>query len=1023
MLVRDLLATLPGLVAQTAPMTRAVPTSFTVPDVSGAETMAPMAGLQHPVFMVDAESRPVPFSGGTLGTQNLQDFYASRGGDGPPRPVEKPPVLSPEPTPPTPPEDAEPTLPPEVSIPLPPGSTSLTAEAGRVLYFTPATGDVTSPISEVKILSQATHGHVSVNSDNSLSLVLSEDPTNTDAIDFRYEIIHADGQRQEVDIAVEVTSATQDAGWGLGNFYMLEEDSGGQIIVEHGDNHRKVYITGSDDGLTRADIARAEGIPIEKINSRWMAENPEYGASPEMALSTDIGIELWTSLTSARSGPGSHWLLFERGYTYEGTGRLVTRASEGESELHPLHITAYGEGAAPKISDGLAVYQQKSTNVVVQNLELNGGFSAHWAENLLLNNLKITGSSGLNIQNVDGFTFRNSSIFDVVRETPANDSDVWDPSLNRAGGAFIKNVDGLLIESTLSDRNGWAEGYDFNLSGDFPMPPSMFSHNYYLQADNLDVTFRDNIVMRAASFGVQVRSGGFVEDNVFLDNNAAINFLGGDYKNAGPVGHFTLMQDNIISSAGHKRVSSKEGAVSMGVDAHGNGVSLIGNIVAHLADPNNAAEFSEKTLAHDALKVTSAFYDDTIVFNWFSSDRGNQRNSDINVEGLDPQILNATTIQNFTANFLGKETATISDLANHLRDQAAGQLDHVIDADLIVAFFQKGFGLDVDVRSLGTTLRFTPDERGDGMRWDNRINWSTNDLPGTSAGDSVDLGGNKVMFGAQTVSVDNFIFGDFGMLKATSGRLNINGTVSVSDTGAGLMIDRAGQVWMQGYLDSDQLTINVAGGRFANVGDFSGATDLMVHGNGQALLAVSGGSFDLGADSSVTVASTASKIGFDGATADAAVLRLHDGATLNFVAAADGLGQITEFRSGAFGASSQVTSGVRLDGTLNIDLSGWEKSDAAGNWTLIKADQIIGSFDDIQIAGLGNRQDALVRFDYVRDEVILVLGDQGKGSGMVRTSSTGDEAFINYADSPELSSLWDALNAPAAQISDNPLLQ
>ena len=50
---------------------------------------------------------------------------------------------------------------------------------------------------------------------------------------------------------------------------------------------------------------------------------------------------------------------------------------------------------------------------------------------------------------------------------------------------------------------------------------SIFEH------DTRDVTVRDNIIMRGASFGAQVRGGGFIEDNVFLDNNAGVNFLGG----------------------------------------------------------------------------------------------------------------------------------------------------------------------------------------------------------------------------------------------------------------------------------------------------------------------------------------------------------------------------------------------------------------------------------------------------------------------------------------------------------------
>ena len=246
----------------------------------------------------------------------------------------------------------------------------------------------------------------------------------------------------------------------------------------------------------------------------------------------------------------------------------------------------------------------------------------------------------------------------------------------------------------------------------------------------------------------------------------------------------------------------------------------------------------------------------------------------MNTEGLDPAVLKATTIQNFTADLLGKDKATIGDLANYLRAQAHGELDHVVDADLIIAFFQEGFGFDIAARSTETTARFSPNDLGDGIRWDNRLNWSTGEVP-EGAVDTIDLGGNSVYFGAKTVSVDDFVFGDFGKLNVSSGRLTVENQVDVADTGAYLNIERAGQVWVDGYRDSDRLTIDVTGGRFANTGDFAGQAIVAAKGNGQVLLATSGGSFDLQADSRLTIHGQQGKIGFDGATSDAAVLRLH----------------------------------------------------------------------------------------------------------------------------------------------------
>jgi hypothetical protein len=220
-------------------------------------------------------------------------------------------------------------------------------------------------------------------------------------------------------------------------------------------------------------------------------------------------------------------------------------------------------------------------------------------------------------------------------------------------------------------------------------------------------------------------------------------------------------------------------------------------------------------------------------------------------------------------------------------------------------------------------------------------------------------------------------------------------------------------VWIDGYSDEDLLEVSLSGGRLANTGDMSGHMSLTSGGNSQALLATSGGSFDLFAGNSLTIRGAEAKIGFDGATDDTAVLRMHDGGITNFRASKEGLGQISEFRSGAFGETSEVTSGIRLDGVLNIDLGGWD-SKAGGDWTLIQADQIVGLFDDFTVTGLGKDQDALLRVDYVRDEVSLILGQQGRGSGETRMVTAGDEAFISYTEDAALQALWDALYLPVS---------
>ncbi len=435
------------------------------------------------------------------------------------------------------------------------------------------------------------------------------------------------------------------------------------------------------------------------------------------------------------------------------------------------------------------------------------------------------------------------------------------------------------------------------------------------------------------------------------------------------------------------------------------------NIVAHLADPDNAAELASKTRSEFALKGTeTSYYNDTIVYNWAGAGR-HPDSLNLNLGDLDTNVLDTTTIQRFTAQLLGQETATISDLAAYLRASAQGAFDGMSDAQMIVDFFQAGFGLMPDIRVEAETLRFVPNDLADGVRWDNRLNWSTDDLPGSVAGDSVDLAGNWVIYGG-TSRIDNLDFGDNGRLAVTHGRLDVNGDVITEGRGGHFAIDNAGQVWINGYDGEALLDINVDGGRFANTGAVDGRVDLRVT-DGQALLATEGARFDLENGSLVEIVGGSSKVGFEGTDGGTAVMRIENGGILEFEAANGELGQISEFRSGANGAEAvNVNSGINFgEGTLRLDLNGLAGN--AGDFTLVSVDEMVGAFSNIDITGLSATRDARLVFDYNSDQVILRLGQEGAGSGQMNFSVLGDQM-----DAQANAALWAALTSGQPVLGD-----
>jgi hypothetical protein len=313
---------------------------------------------------------------------------------------------------------------------------------------------------------------------------------------------------------------------------------------------------------------------------------------------------------------------------------------------------------------------------------------------------------------------------------------------------------------------------------------------------------------------------------------------------------------------------------------------------------------------------------------------------DRNVEGLDTSVLNQTTIQLFTAQLLGKPDATISDLADYLRAQA--ERSHSTTSSTPTsssASSSLGFGIAPDIRADAGMIRFIPSDLGDGVRWDNRLNWSTQDLPGSVRGDSVDLGGNKVIYGG-TTTIGQLEFGHNGGLRFEHGKLTVADGIE-TDTGATLQVNGAGQVWTEGARGTDLLDIDVTGGRFANTGAFKANVHLTASG-GQTLLGVDGATFAVTDGSRLEVIGAAGRVGFDGAEGGISILGLADGGTLAFKAADGKLGTIAEFRSGALGDAVNVRSGADLGGgNLEIDLS-----ELAGGteFTLLDVDELIGAF-------------------------------------------------------------------------------
>ena len=87
----------------------------------------------------------------------------------------------------------------------------------------------------------------------------------------------------------------------------------------------------------------------------------------------------------------------------------------------------------------------------------------------------------------------------------------------RPQGYYAHATYGILVEECVFDHNGWSEAFsDANAN--------MYNHNIYLSTGNYGpIIIRGNILSRGSSHGLQLRSGGIAENNLFYGNAIGMN--------------------------------------------------------------------------------------------------------------------------------------------------------------------------------------------------------------------------------------------------------------------------------------------------------------------------------------------------------------------------------------------------------------------------------------------------------------------------------------------------------------------
>lgn len=238
------------------------------------------------------------------------------------------------------------------------------------------------------------------------------------------------------------------------------------------------------------------------------------------------------------------WL--KRGDTWSGSNAVIGRCSKsGLSWQRPLVIGSYGTGLEPQLNTNQAsfVYTDGAdTNyyIILDGFDVNGtqpfnstqyGISFLGSANhILVQDVKVA-AFPVNYRFQGDPTFKHTDI--TMRGSLCLDANATIAAgTNGSQGCFFSDTNGLLIEFSTFDANGFASALDYTI----------FRHNVYIQDGCQNVVFRNNVT--ANGDGVQLKAGGISYGCVYSRCVVSLKDGQGDTPPAGGV--TTTVTDSVF---------------------------------------------------------------------------------------------------------------------------------------------------------------------------------------------------------------------------------------------------------------------------------------------------------------------------------------------------------------------------------------------------------------------------------------------------------------------------------------------
>ena len=506
---------------------------------------------------------------------------------------------------------------------------------------------------QASAITQPAHGTLVLNVNGSFNYTPDYNFIGVD--NFNYSVIDANGEQAEASVTVSVAETDSDA---VGKGFTPIIDS---------DDTRTVYVS-SSEGLD-SNAGLSIGAPVKTLDKAF---------------------------SLARNGYPDHVLL-KRGDVW--VDENLNGIKSGRSEAEPAVVAFYGEsGDRPKLkASGYSLSSDGVDYVNIMGLEIeayklnpadpayDGRTSGNIRmigefKNILFEDMKFRFVEFV-VQGYDNkrprdFHIRRSMILDKYSPSTSHSKD------SRPSGIYTDHGDGLTIEESLWDHNGWNE--DIAGAG-----ANMYNHNMYIsERDNAGnkVVIRDNIVTRGSSHGVHGRPGGLYENNFFARN--AISLQMGYHGGSALSGNtFAYARDNVITEGVYMGRSGGDscsnsalctGAIwGLWVENLGQAdVQVEGNIISNRMEQNTSANIYAEGLKKD----NAASYSNNIVYQWNDQEQGTGQGYP------DPE----RTLADYNASLGGEES--FEAFIQKVRNRGLQQWDERYTADAINDYIRAGFG-------------------------------------------------------------------------------------------------------------------------------------------------------------------------------------------------------------------------------------------------------------------------------------------------------------------------------------------